>query len=164
MKQFLTLLLFTTSLISIGQTQTNELRLEPKGFSDKDQIFVGYTRWGALVLGQSTFVIKDGVLWAFGSNSFGQLGDGTLIDKNATVRIGNSKNWKFIVSEGGRTIGLQSDGSLWVWGSRYQYTSYNGEWSYQTTPIKINWAGVWVSVSLEYKQGYGIKSDFNANV
>jgi alpha-tubulin suppressor-like RCC1 family protein len=36
----------------------------------------------------------DGTLWAWGSNSSGQLGDGTLIAKSSPIQIGSLTNWE----------------------------------------------------------------------
>ncbi|RTZ46217.1 hypothetical protein EJ377_17440 [Chryseobacterium arthrosphaerae] len=36
----------------------------------------------------------DGTLWAWGSNTAGQLGDGTTYVRSVPVQIGTSVNWK----------------------------------------------------------------------
>ena len=37
----------------------------------------------------TVMIRRDGTLWAWGSNDFGQLGNGTNTDSNTPVRIGN---------------------------------------------------------------------------
>ena len=65
--------------------------------------------------GDHSLVIKsDGSLWAWGSNEFGQLGDGTTVDKYVPVKIMDDV---MSVSAGGvHSTAIKSDGSLWVWG------------------------------------------------
>ena len=57
---------------------------------------------------------EDGSLWMWGSNSFGELGDGTNKDRNTPVKvIENAK----AISLGSQYSGLiKEDGSLWMWG------------------------------------------------
>ena len=65
----------------------------------------------------NTFVIKsDHTLWAWGSNLFGCLGDGTGQDKNVPTQIGSDTNWALISSSGTHTVAIKTDGTLWTWG------------------------------------------------
>jgi alpha-tubulin suppressor-like RCC1 family protein len=70
-----------------------------------------------------TFAIKsDGTLWAWGNNDFGQLGDGTEIDRTTPVIIG--ANVLAVCTGENRTLAVTSDGSLWVWGEFDYRKSY----------------------------------------
>ena len=62
-----------------------------------------------------TFAIRtDGSLWAWGSNEYGQLGDGTNINSNTPVKIMDSVA---SVSAGELyAMAVGTDGSLWTWG------------------------------------------------
>ena len=70
---------------------------------------------------ESTLAIKtNGTLWAWGSNSSGQLGDGTGglghdINKNTPVQIG--MGWASVSAGGSHTVAIKTDGTLWAWGS-----------------------------------------------
>jgi alpha-tubulin suppressor-like RCC1 family protein len=60
----------------------------------------------------------DGTLWAWGRNLQGQLGDGTFENRNVPTQIGADNNWDRIYAQGGTTtVGVKTDGSVWVWGS-----------------------------------------------
>ncbi len=56
------------------------------------------TNWKDIACGdQHTLAIKtDGTLWAWGRNSFGQLGDGTVTWKSSPVQIGSFTDWKSV--------------------------------------------------------------------
>jgi alpha-tubulin suppressor-like RCC1 family protein len=43
--------------------------------------------------GSSVAVKTDGTLWAWGRNSNGQLGDGTVVSKSSPVQIGSASTW-----------------------------------------------------------------------
>jgi len=60
----------------------------------------------------------DGTLWAWGRNQEGQLGDGTTINRNVPTQIGTDNNWERIYAKGATTtVGVKTDGSVWVWGN-----------------------------------------------
>ena len=60
----------------------------------------------------------DGTLWAWGRNLEGQLGDGTFENRNVPTQIGIDNNWDRIYAGGNTTtVGVKTDGSVWVWGS-----------------------------------------------
>ena len=54
-------------------------------------------------------------LWAVGDNTNGRLGDGTEITRSTQVQIGNAK-WKNIYAGNSCSVGIQENGSAWMWG------------------------------------------------
>jgi alpha-tubulin suppressor-like RCC1 family protein len=61
-------------------------------------------------------VTAGGGLYAWGHNSYGQLGDGTTVDRNYPVRIMDDV---IAVSAGRRhSLAVTSDGTLWAWGGK----------------------------------------------
>ncbi|MGI4870225.1 MAG: hypothetical protein ACRYFX_03490 [Janthinobacterium lividum] len=61
---------------------------------------------------------RDGSLWAWGNNGFGQLGTGNT-DFPAFgqfVRVGSGQQWRDIAAGRDTSVGLQVDGSFWLWG------------------------------------------------
>ena len=64
-------------------------------------------------------ITSDGKLWAWGNNTYGQLGDGSTGDKYIPAQIGTATNWVSISAGSNHTLGLTSDGKLWAWGANY---------------------------------------------
>jgi len=59
---------------------------------------------------------SDGTVWAWGDNGYGQLGDGTTIDRTFPVQVKGLRD-VFAISAGGRhSLALRSDGTVWAWG------------------------------------------------
>lgn len=64
---------------------------------------------------------SDGTVWAWGDNTYGQLGDGTLVTRFAAVQVLTEagsplRNVSKIVSGGYHAVALLQDGSVWTWG------------------------------------------------
>jgi alpha-tubulin suppressor-like RCC1 family protein len=71
---------------------------------------------------QTSFEIRQGTLWAWGNNQYGQLGDGTRKNDSIPKQIGTDNNWVTISTGYNHSVGLKSDGTLWAWGGKYQWT------------------------------------------
>jgi alpha-tubulin suppressor-like RCC1 family protein len=97
--------------------------------------------WVDVVAGeQHTLAIKsDGTLWAWGSNSYGQLGDGSQSDKAVPVQIGSDKDWKAVLGGGEQSsMAQKKDGTLWAWGDSNTKQLGLVSGSSSTTPALCN--------------------------
>ena len=97
----------------------------------------------------------DGSLWAWGSNEYGQLGDGTnttrlnpvkVMDNVAVVSAGSSHN-----------LAVKTDGSLWVWGYNNQGQLGDGTTTNRNVPVKIMDNAKAVSAGISHS--FAIKTD-----
>ena len=77
--------------------------------------------------GDSNLAVKtDGTLWAWGSNSQGQLGDGTTLDRSPPLQIGTENNWLAIAPGRQHAFAFKADGSMWGWGRNLEGQQGNG--------------------------------------
>ncbi|GIE29310.1 hypothetical protein Ait01nite_023550 [Actinoplanes italicus] len=58
----------------------------------------------------------DRTLWCWGGNEYGQVGDGTTVDRNEPVQVAGGGRWRAVTVGSRHTCGLRTDGSLWCWG------------------------------------------------
>ena len=81
---------------------------------------------------------SDGTLWAWGENGYGELGDGTNINKAFPIQIGSNSNWSFISAGERYSLALNSNGELWTWGLNSFGQLGDGSFDNKNTPTLIN--------------------------
>jgi RNA polymerase sigma factor (sigma-70 family) len=100
---------------------------------------------------------KDGTLWAWGNNWAGQLGIGSPEKEIFEAQqVGSSTNWQKIWASGIQTVGQQSDGSLWFWGS---LTGSSSDTNQYGVPTRVSPDTNWIDVSFGYFNIFAIKAD-----
>jgi len=71
----------------------------------------------AVAAGQGhSLAIRNGLVYAWGDNAYGQLGDGTTTDRTRPVQISGLSNITGMAAGMTSSYALAADGSLWVWG------------------------------------------------
>jgi len=130
--------IWTTGSNSAGQlgdgTGTN-LRKSPVQVG----LSANATNWTMVATGADhTLALKaDGSLWAWGSNQFGQLGDGSGINKSSPVRIGSGNNWTAVAAGGSSSFALKADGTLWAWGNNAKGQLGDGSVIARSAPVPV---------------------------
>jgi alpha-tubulin suppressor-like RCC1 family protein len=123
------------------------------------------TNWKTVSAGQyHTLALKtDGSLWAWGSNSYGALGDGTTSTRPAPIQIGNTTDWDKIVAGSFASYAIKTDGTLWSWGYNDYGQLGDGTTVHKSIPTQIGSDTNWADVSS--KMGYyaiALKTDGSA--
>ena len=62
----------------------------------------------------------DGTLWAWGINTFGELGLGDTVTRSSPVQVGAGTNWQKVAAgpdlNQRTSYAIKTDGSMWAWG------------------------------------------------
>jgi alpha-tubulin suppressor-like RCC1 family protein len=77
------------------------------------------TKWKVVEAGTAhTSAIKqDGTLWAWGSNNYGEIGNGTVGNMySSPVQVGSLTDWAQVSCGYFTTMALKTDGTFWGWG------------------------------------------------
>lgn len=110
-------------------------------------------------LTHSMGIKSDGTLWAWGDNSAGQLGDGTLAGKLTPIQIGSDNKWVNLVCGSNHTVAIKSDGTLWAWGANGFGELGDGSTTGRTSPVQIGTDNKWVNIAGGRNHTVAIKSD-----
>jgi len=122
------------------------------------------TNWQEVAAGHSnTIALKsDGTLWAWGSNSDGQLGRGSsdsLTTNNVPVQIGTVTTWTGIVAGAYHTLAKRADGTLWAWGDNSNGQVGNGSTTDVTSPFQLGAATNWNVITASFYASAATRSD-----
>lgn len=101
----------------------------------------------------------NGTLWCWGSNNYGQLGNGTTTNSQIPVQVSGGGAWKVVSMGESYTCGIKADDKLWCWGSNIVYQFGNGNTTNSTTPVLAGGGATWKAFSAGAYHACGIKSD-----
>ena len=114
------------------------------------------TNWSRVsVGGVSALAVKtDGTLWAWGTNTNGQLGTNNVTSTNSPVQIGAGTNWNKIAVGTTHSLATKTDGTLWAWGGNASGALGLGlaTADNRSSPVQIGVATNWnlIKVSTSY--------------
>lgn len=79
---------------------------------------------------------NDGLLFAWGSNYAGQIGDGSTTPRSSPVQIG-ALSWLSIAGGASHSIGIRSDNLLFSWGSNDYGQLGTGNTTGYSSPVQV---------------------------
>ena len=126
-------------VIYIEDLQLNEYQLTELNIENYTTI----TQNGIREASNGVFVDNEGKVYTWGSNSYGQLGDGTSGERSTPVCISNSgellgKNITNIYFDGTTVITLDKEGKAYTWGQNYNGELGDGTTENKNTPVCIS--------------------------
>lgn len=109
---------------------------------------------------------SDGTVWAWGYNSFGQMGDGTLSSRYLPVQVSGLTD-VISIAAGERyfATAVKSDGTVWAWGNNYDGQLGNGSsgnQAYSATPVQS--LGVTKAVAIAAGAGHVLALDADLTI
>jgi alpha-tubulin suppressor-like RCC1 family protein len=122
--------------------------------------------WAAVSVGYRHTVAlkKDGSLWTWGGNEYGQLGDGDSGSgkyQPTPTQVGTAKDWATVAVGFNyyNTAAIKKDGSLWAWGRNNRGQLGLGDETDRNTPQRVGNDNDWASVAIGSAHALAVKTD-----
>jgi alpha-tubulin suppressor-like RCC1 family protein/subtilisin family serine protease len=136
-----------------GTTTRRLIPVKPPGLS-------GYAGVATGTAANHTLALKnDNTVWGWGANGFGQLGDGTMVQRNSPGQIVGLSQVTAIASAGNNGMAIKSDQSVWSWGYNYQGQVGDGTTALRVSPVQIPGLSGIVAIAHGTRHGAGLKQD-----
>jgi len=104
---------------------------------------------------------RDGALWSWGRNHYGQLGLGDTTSRTSPTRVGDDNDWVMVSAGLTHSMALKANGELYMWGIITADGQPSGDpdiiQAYGPIPVKI--PGKWVYIAAGYSAAYAIKDE-----
>lgn len=129
------------SVFNLSSTAQRTFNVTPAGVTWKDM---------AVTITHGAGIRSDGTLWAWGLNTWGDLGigDTSIISLDHPVQVGTDKDWKSVTVNNHATMAIKNDGTLWAAGAQANGRLGNGKTSGGLASITQIGTKHWRSVSL----------------
>ena len=83
-------------------------------------------------------IYEDGTVWAWGDNTFGQLGDGSTIERHTRVQVGGLHEVVSVATHAYSSLALRADGTVWSWGAGWGEGGLgNGTADDSSVPVQV---------------------------
>ncbi|GEA15427.1 hypothetical protein E308F_16710 [Moorella sp. E308F] len=102
---------------------------------------------------------SDRTVWAWGSNIYGQLGDGTWADRYTPVQVADLFDVVAVAAGDHHSLALKSDGTVWAWGDNEFGQLGDGTITNRNTPVQVANLTDVVAVAASGGHSLALKSD-----
>jgi alpha-tubulin suppressor-like RCC1 family protein len=101
----------------------------------------------------------DGIVWAWGNNKYGQLGDGSTADRSRPDRVLGLDNVRAIAAGWYHNLALRTDGTVWAWGFNGTYQLGSGAETFQASAARVEGLSGVVAICAGAAHSLAVDSD-----
>jgi len=98
-------------------------------------------------------------LYAWGANTDGQLGIGTVVNTSSPIQVGTEADWSVVEAGGDFSAGIKTNGTIWGWGENQYGNLGINSIQPQSSPTQIGALSNWSKVSPGNLHCLAIKTD-----
>ena len=111
------------------------------------------TNWSrSAASGTITVAIKStGTLWAWGDNTFGQLGQNNRTNRisGGPLQVGTDTTWSRVYSSGRHVIAIKTNNTLWAWGQNGDGQLGQNDTVNRSSPVQVGTSTKWTITASE---------------
>ena len=109
---------------------------------------------------QHSLALKDdGSVWSWGTNTKGQLGDGTVLLRGVPVQVSSLANVVAIAAGDAHSLALESDGTVWAWGTNAFGQIAGGGLAFRAVPGQVSGLSNIVAIAAGSEHSLALKAD-----
>jgi len=101
----------------------------------------------------------DGTVWAWGMNSYGQLGDGTVTSRTRPAQVPGLEEITAVGKGYYNSLALDGEGQVWGWGQNTYGQLGDGTTTQRTSPVKAQIPGEITAIAQGYYHTLALDSD-----
>ena len=115
----------------------------------------------AVALGSSHSVLlkTEGTVWTWGTNSYGQLGNGTSVSSNRPLQVSGLSGITAVAAGAMSTMALKWDGTVWSWGNNASGQLGDGTTTARSRPVAVSGLSTVAAISAGTYHAVALKSD-----
>ncbi|MBI4493165.1 MAG: hypothetical protein HY690_10285 [Chloroflexi bacterium] len=102
---------------------------------------------------------SDGTVWAWGDSYYGQIGDGTFVDRHTPVQVSSLTGVVAIAAGEFHSLALKDDGTVWAWGRGEQGQLGDGFTATRTAPVRVSGLAGVVAIAAGANHSLALRSD-----
>ena len=104
-------------------------------------------------------VVFSGNVQAWGDNQYGQLGDGTTIDRSTAITVSGLTGASKVAAGGSHSLALKTNGTVWAWGDNSFGQLGDGTHTQRTTPVQVTGLTGVIGIAAGYRSSIALKAD-----
>lgn len=122
---------------------------------------LGDQQWTSVAAGgwSTCGTTATGTAYCWGDNAFGQVGDGTITNRNQPTAVSGGLQFAQVSTTWGRTCGVTPSGQAWCWGENSNGELGNGTRTNSAKPVQVTGAGTFTSVGTALTASCGSRTD-----
>jgi len=147
--------------IAVSKSTRLKLRAYASGLAPSAVVTVDYVIVGSVAGGRyhSIALKSDGTVWAWGDNGYGQIGDGTQVQRLSAVAVSGLSGVIAISSRYNHTVALKADGTVWTWGQNSRGQLGDGTTTQRLAPVQVQGLSDVTSIAAGAEHTLALKRD-----
>jgi alpha-tubulin suppressor-like RCC1 family protein len=130
----------------------------PSGRATPGLVAGGSSGWTTVVAGSNhTCGLNNGQLWCWGQNTYGQVGDGSGINRTVPVRVGTANDWTAVGVGSYHSCGVRAQ-TTWCWGWNANGQVGDGTTVNRLGPVQVGTKTDWDQVDGGYAHTVGSRN------
>ena len=102
---------------------------------------------------------SDGTVWSWGNNQYGQLGDGTTVNRSVPGPVSGLTNIRAIAARYLHSLALKNDGTVWAWGYNADGALGDGTTTNRSVPVQVSVIDRIVGISAGVEHNLALRND-----